>query len=204
MNKRAVIYLLLIAGLLSVSCKRKPEVRHFPTREMMEGDLAFRCGRGVFSRAVTAAEDKGIYSHVGVVVREGDTWKIVHAVPGEREGRDDFDRVKKEDIAVFFAPGRAFRGCLVHTGLTDSTAVGKIRADALSLVRDSVRFDHNYDLSDSSELYCTELVWLLYMRVGKDLSEGRRRSVHAISIDGPVLLPEHLLEYSGNNEYYGF
>lgn len=69
---------------------------------MREGDLAFRCGRGVFSRAVMSAEEEPLYSHVGVLVKEEGTWKVVHAVPGESEFSGDFDRVKAEALDGFF------------------------------------------------------------------------------------------------------
>ena len=203
MNRLIVIALLLFT-VLAPSCKQDAVTRQFPYDQMKEGDLAFRCGRGVFSQAVILADDKGLYSHIGIVVREGDAWKVVHAVPGEREGNGDFDRVKMEDLEVFYSPQRASHGCLVHTGITSDTLINRICADAKIFARDSVRFDNNYDLTDSSEVYCTELVWRLYRRVGTDLSEGRRRNVHILKIDGPVLLPEHILDYTESIEYYSF
>ena len=194
----------LILLLFSVSCSSSPAQLVFPLDQIREGDLAFRCGRGVFSRAVTTAEEDGVYSHVGVVVKDDGKWMVAHSVPGEREFKGDFDRVKIEDLDVFYSQDRAFRGCLVHTGLTDSAMVSTLCSRAVRMARDSVRFDNNYDLGDASELYCTEFVWRLYKDCGTDLSEGRRRYVHAFHIKGDVLLPEHLLEYSYNDIYYTF
>ena len=197
-------WLPLILLVFAFSCSSAPDQRVFPLDEIREGDLAFRCGRGVFSRAVTTAEEDGIYSHVGVVVMDEGKWRVAHAVPGEREFKGDFDRVKLEDLAVFYSPDRAFRGCLVHTGLVDNTMVETLCRNAVQMARDSVRFDNHYNLEDATELYCTEFVWRLYMDCGTDLSEGRRRYVHAFHIKGDVLLPEHLLEYSDNDVYYIF
>lgn len=194
----------LILLLFSVSCSSSPAQLVFPLDQIREGDLAFRCGRGVFSRAVTTAEEDGVYSHVGVVVKDDGKWMVAHSVPGEREFKGDFDRVKIEDLEVFYSQDRAFRGCLVHTGLTDSAMVASLCSNAVRMARDSVRFDNNYDLEDASELYCTEFVWRLFKDCGTDLSEGRRRYVHAFHIKGDVLLPEHLLEYSYNDIYFTF
>ena len=176
----------------------------FPQQELREGDLAFRCGMGVFSRAVTSREENGIYSHVGILVKDGDQWKVVHAVPGEKASKADFDRVKAEDLSVFFHRDRATRGALVHTSLTDSLKVAQIVSEALQSARDSVLFDHDYSLEDSSRVYCTELVWRLYRRVGIDLAEGRGKNIHLLHIQGLCLLPEHLYDYSYNNPYFIF
>lgn len=194
----------LLALVLFSGCREAEAPRVFPEGEMQEGDLAFRCGMGVFSRAVTTVEDEGVYSHVGILLKDGEDWFVVHAVPGETEFRGDFDRVKKEPLAVFYGPRRAKRGCLVHTGLDDSLKVENLRRTALQMARDSVAFDGDYDLTDSARVYCTELVWRLYRREGIDLSEGRRQRVNALQIHGDCLLPEHLLKYRNNVIYHHF
>ena len=199
--------MLALLVLLPAGCRRKATVQEapaFPIEKMLEGDLAFRCGQGVFSRAVISAEEDPRYSHVGVLVKENEAWKVVHAVPGESDFPGDFDRVKAEAIGDFFAPDRAFRGCLVHTGLADSALVAALSREALQLARDSVRFDASFDLTDSSRLYCTELVWMLYRHAGIDLSEGRRRYLDVIGIHADCLFPEHLLSYRNNKVYYNY
>lgn len=195
---------ILLTGLMVAACSGRTVTVELPYGSLREGDLAFRCGRGVFSRAVTTAEEEGVYSHVGLLIRDGGQWKVVHAVPGERDSKEDFDRVKMEDLEVFYSPGRAYCGALVHTGLCEEERISALREMAVQMARDSVRFDGNYTLKDSSQMYCTELVWRLYRRVGVDLSEGRRKYIHALNVNGDVLLPEHLLHYSGNTIYYKY
>ena len=195
-----VTILLLVTAFVSVACSEK-KTWELPLGEIAEGDLAFRCGRGLFSRIVTTAEEEGVYSHIGLVVKDEGRWKVAHAVPGEREFKGDFDRVKLEDIETFFAPGRAFRGCLVRTGIN---IPDRLPAKAITAARDSVEFDGDYDLLDSTKVYCTEFVWRLFMDEGVELSEGRRTSVNVIGISGDIILPEHILHYSKNKLYYQF
>ncbi|MBQ1635618.1 MAG: hypothetical protein II102_03305 [Bacteroidales bacterium] len=197
---------LVAAALLAYGCfpNQADGGRDFPYGEMSVGDLAFRCGRGMFSHVVTISEDRGLYSHVGVIVNDGGVWKVAHAVPDEKEFKGDFDRVKLEDLDVYFSGRRARRGCLVHTGLTDSSLLGSLGQAAIKAFRDSVEFDNDYNLVDSCKVYCTEFVWRLFRDKGLDLSEGRRLNAHIMHIDGEVLLPEHLLDYSGNKVYYSF
>lgn len=206
MKKNLCPCFILLFALLS-ACGGREDVRHFPTEAMRTGDLVFRCGRGVLSRAVVAAEQlDGRYSHVGVLIRDDDgTWKVAHSVPAEREFSGDFDRVKFEPLEAFLSPKLAARGCLVHIGsVTDPVRLQALCDEARQAFRDSVRFDHDYDLADSSKVYCTEFVWLLYRHYGLDLSEGRRRSVNLMNIRGDILLPEHILQYKDNTVYYLF
>ena len=193
--------ILLAAVLfLALGCERE-KGRELPLEKIEEGDLAFRCGRGVFSRIVTTAEEEGVYSHVGIVVCDEGRWKVAHAVPAEPEYKGDFDRVKLEDIEVFFSPDRACSGCLVRPGVRDPE---RMCAEAIRAARDSVAFDGSYDLEDTSKVYCTEFVWRLYLQDGTDLSEGRRRHINVLGVRGDVILPEHLLEYKDMKPYYKF
>lgn len=171
---------------------------------MQDGDLVFRCGHGVLSRAVTTVEEEGKYSHVGILIRHNRRWNVIHAVPGEKDHPGDFERVKEECVKDFFSFGRAYKGCMVHTGLKNNEILDGIRNEAIRFVRDSIRFDDKYDLNDSSKVYCTEFVWLLYKKAGIDLSEGRRRFVKAFNIHNECLLPEHLLNYCDNEVYFCF
>lgn len=189
---------------MGTSCTTPQEEMAFPDDEIAEGDLAFRCGQGIFSRAVTAVEENGAYSHVGIIVMHEDRWRVVHAVPRERENRGDYDRVKIEDLDVFFSPDRALKGCLVHTDVKDSAIVKTICQKAILSARDSIRFDHDYNLEDSSKVYCTEFVWRLYRECGIDISEGRRRFINAFHIKGDVIMPEHVYAYRNNTVYFSY
>lgn len=166
--------------------------------------MAFRCGTGVLSFCVTSLEGGGQYSHLGILIQTPDGWKIAHAVPGEREYEGDFDRVKTESLDTFFSPDRASRGCLMHTGLTDSCAIFHLRASALQQAQDSIRFDPLFDLDDSSRVYCTEFIWRLFLNEGIDLSEGRRSRISAVPARRTFLLPNDLYGYSSGDIYFVF
>ena len=98
---------LLPATCWSCSEQKRAEIMDFPTAEFQEGDLAFRRGRSFESRAVLEADSGGLYSHVGILARRDGQWRVVHAVPGEREEGDSIDRVKVESLEAFFR----FRSC---------------------------------------------------------------------------------------------
>lgn len=199
-----IILLSVLFLLAACGNQEKPAGITLPLDQIREGDLAFRCGSGVLSFSVTSLEGGGQYSHIGVLVRTPEGWMIAHAVPGEREFDGDFDRVKTETPEVFFSSARASRGCLMHTGLTDSCALSHLRASALQLARDSVRFDPLFNLDDSSKVYCTEFIWRLFLNEGVDLSEGRRSQISAVPTRKVFLLPVDLYGYSSGEVYFVF
>lgn len=82
--------------------KQSPEP--LPVEEFRDGDLAFRRGMGLTSRAVLVADRRGAYSHVGILKQLDGTWCVIHAVPGESDTRSGEERVKVDALDVFFCP----------------------------------------------------------------------------------------------------
>ena len=218
MKKRSVYFLLAaVAAAAVLACflwihkksdafAQGPEetvLPEFPYSSMRPGDLAFRTGTGTYSRMLkVSSTDTVYYSHVGLLLQIDSQWVVIHAVPHEKEGPSDFERVKMETLDRFYDPSRALHGELVHTGFE---AGDRMTEAALSFVRDSVRFDSSFDLSDSSRLYCTELPWLLYRREGIDISEGRRshRGFPTLGQEG-CISPTDIYMYSGNESYFKY
>ena len=60
---------------------------------------------------------------------------------------------------------------------------------ALALARAGVLFDHDYDLTDTAQMYCTELIEFVYKKGGIDLSEGRLSKINIPLFNGDYLLP---------------
>lgn len=182
----SICWLIGIVGFFAVSCS------HFQgrgndiavvadTTGLRDGDLLFRLGNGPESRLVTTAS-RGVYSHVGIVTRVGGQWMAVHAVPGENGDRNGPDTLKCEPIAEFFRPGRAVAGAVARIACPDSTAHAAA-VYALEKVRARVLFDHHYRMTDTTELYCTELVYLAYLHQGVDLT-GCRESIASFPVSG--------------------
>jgi hypothetical protein len=97
---------------------------------LREGDVVFRRGGGIVSRAVLAADRGGGYSHVGVVARLEGRLVVVHVVPGEPDARGVRDVVKAEAPEAFFAPRRARRGAVMRLREADDADNGDgIRAN---------------------------------------------------------------------------
>lgn len=164
----------------------KPRIR--------EGDIVFRKGNSTASQAVTwSGGPEEIYSHVGLVVYNTLTNKleICHAVPGE--SADKIDVVKTDPIEEFFKPTKAFAGMIVRVQCDDSTARQAARY-AFQQYLNKKAFDHDYNMYDTSSMYCTELVMCAYKTIGIDLIEDRIRHLHIPKFTGDFIFPSAITE----------
>ena len=128
------------------------------------GDLVFRSGKGRWSayfRDMSLRERR--FSHVGVVAtNESGAIVVVHASADDTTG---IGAVTAEPVITFL-------------GVHDDVAVFRVLAEqksrqaiaAVCISKIGTRFDARFDLSDSKELYCTELVRLaVNSTMGKQL-----------------------------------
>ena len=146
---------------------------------LRSGDLMFRNGLGPESFAVTTASNSD-YSHVGIAYHMPSGWHVIHAVPGEAAAGEP-EYLKCEPIAEFYDPTRAMAGATARINCSDATALNAAKA-ALKKVEQKVVFDNSYDHSDTTQIYCSELVWMAYKTQGIDLSQQHK--------DASTLYPE--------------
>ena len=157
--------------------------------EWREGDLVLRCGWGAESRLVVY-QGHSPFSHIGILHFDSVSgqWNVIHAVPGE----DEPEYVKEEPVERFFAPERAKIGAWLRVNCTDSVA--KVATHyALRNVNEKILFDNEYLLEDSTQLYCTELVWRAFLTQGIDITSGRRHEVPTIFCkEGEAIFPNDI------------
>lgn len=161
--------------------QRQKDLTIFPAGcELKTGDIVFRRGGGISSHAVMMADRNGRYSHVGIVVDSAGKKMIVHAVPDEPDFEGDPDRVKMETPEKFFSPINANAGEVKR--LKGDTIIPLKAAEyAMQIYRRNTLFDHDYDDSDTTKMYCCELVEFAYAKAGLTLAGTER---HDISLPG--------------------
>ena len=159
--------------------------------ELKAGDVVFRRGSGFTSQAVLIAEKGGSYSHTGIVVDSAGVPMIVHAVPGEPEFEDDEDRVKMEHPQAFFHPMRAQQGAVYRH--VDSIAARQAAVRALQIYQRHPLFDHDYDDTDTTKLYCTELVVHAYSQTMSPLKDVHHQHLHLVGFEADCILPSDVL-----------
>ncbi len=144
----------------------KPQIL-FEQNLFQEGDLVFRKGKGFFTNFFSSAgRMKTSFSHVGIIqIRENRVY-VIHTEASELTG---IGFAKIEPIEVFLNDDNAFFGSLYRLNDKPETYGKAAVRNAAGFVKARVPFDTAFDLGTQDRLYCTELVWLAYKKVGIDL-----------------------------------
>ena len=191
MFKRSKTLFLLLFILLTSCARHHIENKIvFDESNWQEGDLIFRLGRGMSSQIVNLADNKGSFSHVGFLIFDNGEWQVIHAVPDEANETDGKEVIKCEPVARFLGQDRC-----VDFAVMRYNSIDKIKPQVIMKAKEFWQqqplFDHNYLLSDSSELYCTELIYRIFMSVGIDVSEGRRHTFPLAK--EPIIFPSDII-----------
>ena len=161
--KNYLLYIILISTISHLTgCREKPNYTLYKGQELRAGDIVLRCGSGLTSKAVQIADGGGCYSHVGIVVDSAGMKMIVHAVPDEHDDNEKEDKVKMDTPEVFFSSTKTSNGRILR--YNDETKARKAAETALRIYYKGFLFDHNYDESDTTSMYCCELVEYAYKK----------------------------------------
>lgn len=182
----------LVAVALLGGCREEKPRHILPSGVRLEaGDVVFRRGGGFTSRMVLFADTAGNYSHVGIVVDSAGVLRVVHAVPDEPDYEGDPDRVKMETPEKFYSSINAKMG-EVKRLRGDTATAAKAARYALEAYRRGTLFDHGYDDSDTTKMYCCELIEYAYTRAGKPLAGGARHDIHLPGMRLRCILPSDI------------
>ncbi|MFI3277322.1 MAG: YiiX/YebB-like N1pC/P60 family cysteine hydrolase [Rikenellaceae bacterium] len=185
-----IIAICAIAALGITACyspqQRQATKRNIPI-ELRDGDVAFRRGMGLTSNIILITNRSGHYSHVGMVKSVNNKWCVIHEVPYEGESEED-DKIYCEEIEEFFNTIKASSGAIYRLEGLDSSQIATVCNYTLKHLECNTPFDHDYDLSDDSKLYCSELAWRSYMQIGIDISNGSRTDVRTLKINSEQII----------------
>ena len=206
LNRLTSIFFVLIFAVIS-SCDTTPSAPpprcaktiYPPIDSLHSADLVFRLGRTLQSEAIAAGADHTArYSHIGIIIRQANNISVVHIEPC----RDGDERVKCETLEDFFAYDKAMSGAIVRIKNLTAEQRNQIQQAALSAATSPISFDHEYRLSDTTRMYCTELTEWAYSKADITLSEGRCHRLPLAS--EPVILPQDILKRADVVRIWGF
>lgn len=179
-------------SLSLIGCNEKKDL-NIPISKLKDGDIVFRRGVGITSQIVLRVDTKSSYSHTGIIKFVDGKCCVIHAVPEEPDFKGDVDRVKLEHINSFFSWEKASSGAIMRIeNITD--VADKAAENAYSLYMRKILFDHDYDIKDSTEMYCTELVDYVYRKEGIDLPEKRLNKINIPGFNGEYLFPSGIAD----------
>ena len=137
---------------------------------LRDGDIIIRKGFGFVSNKITEILDEPYnVSHCGVVCNttSSDGPTVIHSVSSTLS---DIDGVQSCSLKRFAGESRENSIIVVRYKDTTKHRPELIAAEAKRYLDAKLPFDNGFDLNDSSEMYCTELVWkILFDNFGHDL-----------------------------------
>ncbi len=166
--------LLLSFGCTSHTPKQYPTLQ-IPTSKFHSADLAMRLGRTIESDLIArSGESDNRYSHIGLII-ESDSGLIVVDIEPSTDKKSE--QIKVQSLKEFFSPIRAISGAVFRYNDLDSAKINTLKYCAIKHLNSSITFDHDYQLTDTMSMYCTELVENIFHSVNISLNEGRARKL---------------------------
>ena len=183
LNKSCILLILsLITSCRSGGNHYAATLPEIPISNFHSSDVAFRLGRTIESRAIAA---DGGYSHVGIIIRKDSTLKVAHIEPSRNGG----ERTKYESLEQFFHPDNASSGAVMRIENLNSTQLAVVENYLFSCK--NISFDHDYKLSDTTQMYCTELVYRAFLEIGIEITNVRH---HVPLAHEEVILPTDIFK----------
>lgn len=144
--------------------------------KLKNGDIILRKGHGSVSDIIDNMYPTGYHlSHCGVLIKENDSLYVVHTVSSELS---QIDGVQTEALDKFVRES-VRNSIMVVRPKHDSITRDKIAEATLSFLDKGIKFDHSFDISDTTKFYCTELIFQAYLKVfGEDMFTERLSTDH--------------------------
>ena len=160
---------------------------HLPSADSVrDGDLVLRRGTDMLAAIVLAQGQTTRFSHVGMVLHDGDRITVVHATPPEAGLRGG---VVQEPLAAFASAEAAADVALYRVEGLDDAALQRLRTYLLAQL--GKPFDLNFSYADDTQHYCTELVLKALRHAGFPIHDTLT-PVTLLTIPEAVFAPDSL------------
>lgn len=156
--------------------KKFYKLKESDKKKLQNGDIIMRKGHGSVSDIIDNMYPTGYHlSHCGIVIKNEDSTFVVHTVSSELS---QVDGVQTENLDKFVRES-VRHSIVVVRGKEDSLIRNRIADATLSFLQKDIKFDHSFDISDTTSFYCTELIYQAYFSVyGKDMFPERLLTDH--------------------------
>jgi hypothetical protein len=151
---------LILLGLSPLqSCTKKESSASnlaIDTSLLQEGDFIVRRGYGIVSTFI-ANNYGGSYhmSHVGIVVKQGPKISVIHSISRQLSNKEG---VVEDSLSTFIKDAKTPL-LMVYSPVPGSKSQRHLIAStAKRLAKKNTPFDLDFDLADTTQLFCTELV----------------------------------------------
>lgn len=170
---KKIIYCFLLLSFGIVSCKNKKTetqtakiektvllskntpLANCDFSKLENGDILLKCGFGMISKQISSSlQEEAPLSHCAIFVKEKDSTYIIHSVAGEIADKDGVQTITLNNFIKDTKEGSFF----VLRLKSDKASRDKIVMAAKKVLADSVKFDYDLNLKDTTRMYCAELL----------------------------------------------
>lgn len=133
---------------------------------IQDGDICLRHGYGIVSDGIaTSLSEEFHVSHCAILVKSDTApmgFRVIHAVS---QSLSPYDGVQEQSLPRFIRDSQRNSLIVVRLKNVDDSVRHNISKMAEFYLEKRVPFDHNFDISDSSKFYCSELPWMIIKHV---------------------------------------
>ncbi|MCS6981199.1 MAG: YiiX/YebB-like N1pC/P60 family cysteine hydrolase [Flavobacteriales bacterium] len=165
---------------------------------LRNGDIILRRGHGFVSSVINELFHTGYnLSHCALLYNDKGKWKVIHSVSSELSETDGVQSETLEKFVRESVPGSLIVVRLSQPNLDPEEPI----KFAKQYLERRIPFDNRFDLKDTSKIYCTELIYLAYLRAfGKDLFAKRLTSDHPEFLSLSAFLDSTLFQVVINHQ----
>ena len=160
-----ILSILIIGLFFILKIKNRQDQHHFdiniPICILKDGDIIFRRGETFISDTIAdlSVYDKR-FSHVGIIRKIDTLVSVIHA-EGSSNPKDSI--VKEESLNSFWMNAKSVG--IYRVNELDGHNISTLATEFLGLP-----FDWNFDLNDDTQLYCTELVYIIIRSINPEMT----------------------------------
>ncbi len=127
--------------------------------KLEDGDIILRKGFGYMSHMVSQKFNDGTFdiSHCAILKKDGDQWVVIQSLSSDVS---DFNGVQLQTLSEFLKQSKPNSLVVVRPKAFKNDRI-LLSDHALKLVDDRIPFDRYGNYEDTSELYCSELIWYI-------------------------------------------
>ncbi|MGB2684549.1 MAG: YiiX/YebB-like N1pC/P60 family cysteine hydrolase [Olleya sp.] len=128
--------------------------------KLQTGDIILRRGYGFVSTMISKmmSEDYDV-THLGVVIKQNDNLKIAHALSSSVSNQDG---LRLQAIDSFVHNSHDSTILVTRLKNIDTIKQSKIVKQIDYYYKKQLPFDHSFNYKDTTEHYCSELIWRIY------------------------------------------
>ncbi|WP_339876091.1 YiiX/YebB-like N1pC/P60 family cysteine hydrolase [Olleya marilimosa] len=128
--------------------------------QLQTGDIILRRGYGFVSTMISKMmnEDYDV-THLGVVIKQNDNLKIAHALSSSVSNQDG---LRLQAIDSFVHNSHDSTILVTRLKNIDVLKQDKIVKQIEYYYKKQLPFDHSFNYKDTTEHYCSELIWRIY------------------------------------------